>query len=555
METVRKECRRSGTGAQPLASFPEGKGSARREAGLHAARAKRFVFHKQENTPQEKGECERNMAETILRMTGIQKYFPGVHALDNAQLEVREGEVMALVGENGAGKSTLMKVLTGIYPSDGGTIEFFGKHVEIHGPRDAQALGICIVHQELNLMQHLTVAENIYIGREPMKGLFVDKAKQNAMTQELFDKLHLELDPKAVVKTLSVAKQQMVEITKALSHENTRLLILDEPSAVLTDTEIDDLFVFIRQLKKTGVGIIYISHRMDELKRITDRITVMRDGQYVATLDTPTAEISEVIRLMVGRTIYEEPKTKSMCPPDAPVVLEAEHLNSLDVKDVSFKLRKGEILGFGGLSESGMHEIGKAIFGASYDRTGSVTLADGTQINDIPTAIKHSIAYTSKDRDNESVVLNQSIGDNICLPSLDELAGKSHLLSDKKRKEFADKYAKQMSVKMVDVNQFVSNLSGGNKQKVVLARWIGKDSDIVVLDSPTRGIDIKVKQDIYQLMNQMRKNGKSIIMISEELMELIGMCDRIIIMKDGKISGQLDRDKNLDENGLISMMV
>ena len=280
------------------------------------------------------------MAETILRMTGIQKYFPGVHALDNAQLEVREGEVMALVGENGAGKSTLMKVLTGIYPSDGGTIEFFGKHVEIHGPRDAQALGICIVHQELNLMQHLTVAENIYIGREPMKGLLVDKAKQNAMTQELFDKLHLELDPKAVVKTLSVAKQQMVEITKALSHENTRLLILDEPSAVLTDTEIDDLFVFIRQLKKTGVGIIYISHRMDELKRITDRITVMRDGQYVATLDTPTAEISEVIRLMVGRTIYEEPKTKSMCPPDAPVVLEAEHLNSLDVKDVSFKLRK-----------------------------------------------------------------------------------------------------------------------------------------------------------------------------------------------------------------------
>ena len=266
------------------------------------------------------------MAETILRMTGIQKYFPGVHALDNAQLEVREGEVMALVGENGAGKSTLMKVLTGIYPSDGGTIEFFGKQVQIHGPRDAQALGICIVHQELNLMQHLTVAENIFIGREPMKGPFVDKAKQNAMTQALFEKLHLDLDPKAVVKTLSVAKQQMVEITKALSHEHTKLLILDEPSAVLTDTEIDDLFVFIRQLKKTGVGIIYISHRMDELKRITDRITVMRDGQYVDTLETPTAEISEVIRLMVGRTIYEEPKTKSMCPPDAPVVLEAEHL-------------------------------------------------------------------------------------------------------------------------------------------------------------------------------------------------------------------------------------
>ena len=210
---------------------------------------------------------------------------------------------------------------------------------------------------------------------------------------------------------------------------------------------------------------------------------------------------------------------------------------------VSFDLHKGEILGFGGLSESGMHEIGKAIFGASYDREGTVELADGTQINDIPTAIKHSIAYTSKDRDNESVVLNQSIGDNICLPSLDELSGPAHLISDKKKKDFANKFAKQMSVKMVDVNQFVSNLSGGNKQKVVLARWIGKDSDI------------KVKQDIYQLMNQMRKNGKSIIMISEELMELIGMCDRIMIMKDGKISGELERDQNLDENGLITMMV
>ena len=225
------------------------------------------------------------------------------------------------------------------------------------------------------------------------------------------------------------------------------------------------------------------------------------------------------------------------------------------ISDVSFELHKGEILGFGGLSESGMHEVGKAIFGASYDREGKVVLADGTEINDIPTAIKNSIAYTSKDRDNESVVLNQSIEDNICLPSLNSLSNGVGLLNDKKLGEFSNKFAKQMSVKMVGVKQFVSELSGGNKQKVVLARWIGKDSDIVVLDSPTRGIDIKVKQDIYRLMNQMRKSGKSIIMISEELMELIGMCDRIIIMKDGKISGELERDKDLDENSLISVMV
>ena len=384
------------------------------------------------------------MADTILRMTGIQKYFPGVHALDNAQLEVREGEVMALVGENGAGKSTLMKVLTGIYPSDGGTIEFFGKQVQIHGPRDAQALGICIVHQELNLMQHLTVAENIFIGREPMKGPFVDKAKQNAMTQALFEKLHLDLDPKAVVKTLSVAKQQMVEITKALSHEHTKLLILDEPSAVLTDTEIDDLFVFIRQLKKTGVGIIYISHRMDELKRITDRITVMRDGQYVDTLETPTAEISEVIRLMVGRTIYEEPKTKSMCPPDAPVVLEAEHLHSLDVKDVSFQLHKGEILGFAGLVGAGRTETMRLVCGADPMDAGVIRVnGKEAKIRSPKDAVRYGIGYLSEDRKRYGLCLNLSVTDNTVLPSLEQLF-RGPFVNDGKADRHAQDYVEKI---------------------------------------------------------------------------------------------------------------
>ena len=232
------------------------------------------------------------MGEIILKMQGIQKYFPGVHALDDAQLEIRSGEVMGLIGENGAGKSTLMKILTGIYPKDGGTIEYFGEQIEINGPKDAQNRGICIVHQELNLMQHLTVADNIFIGRESTKGLFLDKADQNRRTQELLDSLHLTIDPKAEVRTLSVAKQQMVEIAKALSYNDTKILILDEPSAVLTDTEIDDLFTFVNRLKETGVGIIYISHRMDELKRITDRITVMRDGQYVGIRETAVTEIA-----------------------------------------------------------------------------------------------------------------------------------------------------------------------------------------------------------------------------------------------------------------------
>ena len=505
-------------------------------------------FHSQENTPQEKGECERKMAETILRMTGIQKYFPGVHALDNAQLEVREGEVMALVGENGAGKSTLMKVLTGIYPSDGGTIEFFGKHVDIHGPRDAQALGICIVHQELNLMQHLTVAENIYIGREPMKGLFVDKAKQNAMTQELFDKLHLDLDPKAVVKTLSVAKQQMVEITKALSHENTRLLILDEPSAVLTDTEIDDLFVFIQQLKKTGVGIVYISHRMDELKRITDRITVMRDGQYVATLDTPTAEISEVIRLMVGRTIYEEPKTKSACPPDAPVVLEAEHLNSLDVKDVSFKLRKGEILGFAGLVGAGRTETMRLICGADPMDSGTIRV-DGkdVKIRSPKDAVHHGIGYLSEDRKRYVLCLNLSVTDNTVLPSLEQLF-KGPFVHDRKAHQLAQEHAEQIRTKTPSVRARVGSLSGGNQQKVVISKWLLRDCDVLIFDEPTRGIDVGAKSEIYKLMTQLAEEGKSIIMISSDMPELLRLSDRVIVMCEGHVTGELDISEATQES-------
>lgn len=483
------------------------------------------------------------MAETILRMTGIQKYFPGVHALDNAQLEVREGEVMALVGENGAGKSTLMKVLTGIYPSDGGTIEFFGKHAEIHGPRDAQALGICIVHQELNLMQHLTVAENIYIGREPMKGPFVDKAKQNAMTQELFDKLHLELDPKAVVKTLSVAKQQMVEITKALSHENTRLLILDEPSAVLTDTEIDDLFVFIRQLKKTGVGIIYISHRMDELKRITDRITVMRDGQYVDTLDTPTAEISEVIRLMVGRTIYEEPKTKSMCPPDAPVVLEAEHLNSLDVKDVSFKLRKGEILGFAGLVGAGRTETMRLICGADPMDSGTIRInGKDVKIRSPKDAVRYGIGYLSEDRKRYGLCLNLSVADNTVLPSLEQIF-KGPFVHDKKAQRLAQEHAEQIRTKTPSVRARVGSLSGGNQQKVVIARALSTNPKVVILDEPTRGIDAAARGDVYNIIRQLKDAGVAVLMVSSDMEEVVELADRAVTVFQGRINGEFSREE------------
>ena len=480
------------------------------------------------------------MGETILKMQGIQKYFPGVHALDDAQLEVRAGEVMALIGENGAGKSTLMKILTGIYPKDGGTIEFFGEQIELNGPKDAQDKGICIVHQELNLMQHLTVADNIFIGRESTKGLFLDQADQNRRTQELLDSLHLSIDPKAVVRTLSVAKQQMVEIAKALSYNNTKLLILDEPSAVLTDTEIDDLFTFVRQLKATGVGIIYISHRMDELKRITDRITVMRDGQYVGVRETAETEISEIVRMMVGRTIYEEPKTQSAVPEDAPVILECEHLKSLDVKDVSFHLKKGEILGFSGLMGAGRTETMRLLCGADPMDSGVIKI-DGKEVK-IKTpkdAVNHGIGYLSEDRKRFGLCLNLSVTDNTVMPSLGKLF-KGLLVNDAEADKYSDKYVEMLKTKTPTSRTRVGSLSGGNQQKVVIAKWLLRDCDILIFDEPTRGIDVGAKSEIYKLMNQLASEGKSIIMISSDMPELLRMSDRIVVMCEGRKTGELD---------------
>ena len=480
------------------------------------------------------------MAETILRMTGIQKYFPGVHALDNAQLEVREGEVMALIGENGAGKSTLMKILTGVYTKDAGTIELFGKPVEIHGPRDAQAKGVCIVHQELNLMQHLTVAENIYIGREPTKGLLLDKAEQNRMTDELMKSLHLNIPAKTPVKQLTVAKQQMVEIAKSLSHNNTKILVMDEPSAALTESEIEDLFTFIRRLKATGVGIIYISHRMDELKQITDRITVMRDGQYVDTVDTATTPMEKIVQMMVGRVIYEEPKTHSNVEPDAPVVLEAEHLVSDDVKDVSFQLRKGEILGFAGLMGAGRTETARLLCGADPREKGTIRInGREVKIHSPRDAVAAGIGYLSEDRKRYGLCLGLSVADNTVLASLDKFAAGS-FVNDKKINEASRQYVEKVRTKTPTVATPVRSLSGGNQQKVVLSKWLLNDCDILIFDEPTRGIDVGAKSEIYKLMTQLAEEGKSIIMISSELPELLRMSDRVIVMCEGRKTGELD---------------
>ena len=499
------------------------------------------------------------MSEYILEMKHITKRFASVVANEDVNLSIKKGEVHALIGENGSGKSTLTNMLTGIYSIGSGTFILDGKEIHPKNQVEANNEGVSIIVQELGTLSGLTVAENIFLGHED-QFVHMGIKNTNAMNKkatELLKQYGFERIKAAdIIDNYNFEDRKLVEIVKA-TYFNPKIVVIDETTTALSQEGREELYKHMNRIRESGNTVIFISHDLPEILEKSDTITILRDGVYIDTVKSKDVTEDDLKRLMVGREVtgdyYRADYGEKVSDE---VVLSVKNVTVPGlIEDVSFDLHKGEILGFGGLSESGMHEIGKAIFGASYDRTGTVQLADGTQINDIPGAIKHSIAYTSKDRDNESVVLNQSIGDNICLPSLDSLANKLHLLSDKKLREFSNQFAKQMSVKMVNVNQFVSELSGGNKQKVVLARWIGKDSDIVVLDSPTRGIDIKVKQDIYQLMNQMRKNGKSIIMISEELMELIGMCDRIIIMKDGKISGELERDEAMDENSLITMMV
>lgn len=480
------------------------------------------------------------MAETLLWMHGIQKRFPGVHALDDAQLEVRSGEVLALVGENGAGKSTLMKILTGIYTKDSGTIELYGNPVEIQNPRDAQEKGISIVHQELNLMQDLSVAENIFIGREPMRGIFLNKAEQNRMAEELLESLHLDISPREKVKGLTVARQQMVEIAKALSYNNTRILVMDEPSAALTESEIEELFTFIRRLKTTGMGIIYISHRMDELKQITDRITVMRDGQYVDTVLTAETNMDQVVQMMVGRVIYEEPKSCSNIAPDMPIVLEAEHLCSKDVQDVSFQLKKGEILGFAGLMGAGRTEVARLLFGADKI-TGGIIRIHGKKVSvrSPRDAVEAGIGYLSEDRKRFGLCLGLSVSDNTVLSSLERF-GKSVWIDARKIEDTAKAYGEKLHTRMASVKTPVRNLSGGNQQKVVLSKWLLRNCDILIFDEPTRGIDIGAKNEIYKLMNELVAEGKSIIMISSELPELLRMSDRIVVMCEGHVTGELD---------------
>lgn len=480
------------------------------------------------------------MDNTILRMTGIDKRFSGVHALKSVDFELRAGEVHALMGENGAGKSTLMKILTGIYTKDSGEVELFGNKVNFTNIRESRDAGIGMIHQELNMMNHLTVAQNIYVGREPMKAGFIDDKQMERDAAELFERIGVKIDPHAILGTLTVGKQQMVEIAKAISFDS-KMLILDEPTAALTQTEVEELFKIMRELREKGIGMIYISHRMDEIEIISDRVTVMRDGEYVGTLITKDTCKDEIVKMMVGRVVYGDKKEASNVPEDAPVVLEVKNLVAgTAVKGVSFKLRKGEILGFSGLMGAGRTEVARAIYGADPIAEGEIYI-NGQKV-DIKTpeqAVKKGICYLSEDRKRYGLLLIKSVAENTVLSSLDDFIS-AGVIKDGAAKKASAEVNAQLKTKTPSMDQLTKNLSGGNQQKVIVARWLMKNSDIFIFDEPTRGIDVGAKSEMYDLIDRLAAEGKSVIVISSELAEIQRLSDRVVVMCEGLITGELD---------------
>lgn len=485
----------------------------------------------------------------LLSVHGVGKTFPGVRALHNMQLDLRHGEVLALVGENGAGKSTLMKLLSGIYVPDQGTFELNGEAFTPAGPKHAQELGISIIHQEFNLMPDLTVAQNIYIGREPRRYGMLSERALNRKTQELFAGMGLKLDPRERCGELTVAKQQMVEIAKALSHDS-KVIIMDEPTAALNDAEVATLHELIRGFVSPSTGVIYISHRMDELKQISQRITVIRDGEYVDTVDTAETTMREVISLMVGRSISGEQRP---APEEAQraddVVLSVGGLSTPSLlKDVSFELRHGEILGFAGLMGAGRTEVARALVGAdraSFERL-QVKGAD-QRIPNPAAAAKLGIGYLSEDRKHLGLMLERDVKENIMLSSLAKNSA-AGFINDASLRRTADEYARKLRIKTPSIRQLARNLSGGNQQKVVIAKWLVKDCDILIFDEPTRGIDVGAKDEIYKLLNELAAAGKAIIMISSELPEVLRLSHRIAVMCEGRITGFLTNAEATQEN-------
>ncbi|NOV01097.1 ATP-binding cassette domain-containing protein [Paenibacillus sp. LMG 31457] len=474
-------------------------------------------------------------------MEGIDKHFPGVQALSSCQFELNPGEVHALVGENGAGKSTMMKILTGIYQKDGGRLLLKGQEVHIPDTKSAQLLGISIIHQELNLIPDLTIAQNMFIGREPRKSLrfLLHEKKMNDDTAELLKHLNLNLDPRMKISELSVAKQQMIEIAKALSF-NSEVLIMDEPTAALTETEINELFRMIEKLRRNGVGIVYISHRMEELRRISDRITVMRDGRYIATVPTRETSMDTIISMMVGREIQVE-KSPRLQAGSKQNVLEVRNLGRGNVfKEISFTVHAGEIVGVAGLMGAGRTEVARAIFGADRMDTGDVYMnGKKVSIRGTHDAVKHGIGYLSEDRKRYGLVVDMELGANIALPSLKKFRNSFGWMRDGSIERISGQYVEALKIKTPSVQQKAKFLSGGNQQKVVIGKWLHRDCQVLIFDEPTRGIDVGAKSEIYALLEDLAKQGKAILMISSELPEILRLSHRVLVMCEGRITGEL----------------
>ncbi|HFI8683310.1 TPA: sugar ABC transporter ATP-binding protein [Escherichia coli] len=489
------------------------------------------------------------MSETFLQMKHITKRFPGVLALNDVQFTLRRGEVHALLGENGAGKSTLMKILSGVYQPDEGEIIFEDKPVSFSDPLSAQNVGITIIHQEFNLFPELTVEENIFIGREFCKKnrWRLDEKQQRQATIEILQKLNLAIKPDTLVADLTVAQQQMVEIAKAIS-VNARILIMDEPTAALTETEIESLFRVTRLLKEQGTGIVYISHRLEELALIADRATVMRDGQYISTVDYECVKISDLIAMMVGRDLGNIYPRREALQQRIPV-LEVNGLTRKGVlNDINFTLYRGEILGFAGLMGAGRTELARAIFGADSIDSGTLKLnGKETVIKDISDAIQQGISYLTEDRKKEGLALNLSVERNIMLGNYPEYSDRFGNIDSRRCQQTSEEQVKALRIKTPNLEQAALNLSGGNQQKIIIARWVCKDTDILIFDEPTRGIDVGAKLEIYELMNRLVAKGKSIIMLSSELPEVLGMCDRILVMRSGRITGELSAKEATQE--------
>ncbi len=486
---------------------------------------------------------------SLISLRGVSKSFPGVKALDDVRFDLQSGEVHALMGENGAGKSTLMKILAGVYQKDSGEVLLDGKAVEMQSPAHAQSLAIGIIHQELHLMGHMTAAQNIYLGREPRKmgGWFLDDDQLNRDAQALFSRMNLALSPTVMVSDLTVAKQQMVEIAKALSFKS-RVLIMDEPTAALNNAEIEELFAIIRQLRSEGVGIVYISHKMDEIQRIADRVTVLRDGSYVNTVPASTP-MPEIIAMMVGRKLEVAAKTIPNSSVND-VLLDVRGLRrGRTIRDVSFNVRRGEILGFAGLMGAGRTEVARAIFGADSIEAGEVWVHGKRIALTSPQDAVHSgIGYLSEDRKHFGLATGMDVESNITLPSLRRWLKWGVFLKESAISQISQQMVEKLRIKTPSLKQTAKLLSGGNQQKVVIAKWLVQDCDVLIFDEPTRGIDIGAKSEIYKLLNDLAAQGRAIIVISSELPEVLLLSHRILVMCEGRITGEVHGNEATQEN-------